>query len=73
MPATVKGRFFRKYFLYHDSRWGDQPTQDNPATQKKIGGVLGYPVSWKAAHIDGDGKKSWAEVATTNPTSSKSN
>ena len=67
VPATHMGHFFMKYFLYHDIRWGDQPTQDNPATQQKIGEVLGYPVSWKAPHIEGDGKKSWAEVATTNP------
>jgi nitrate reductase gamma subunit len=67
VPATHMGHFFMKYFLYHDIRWGDQPTQDNPVTQKKIGVVLGYPVSWKAPHIAGDGIKSWAEVATTNP------
>ena len=67
VPATHMGHFFMKYFLYHDIRWGDQPTQDNPNTQKKIDKVLGFPVSWKAPHIEGDGIKSWAEVATTNP------
>ena len=72
VPATHMGHFFMKYFLYHDIRWGDQPTQDNVETQKKIGVVLGFPVSWKAPHIDGDGKKSWAEIATTNPTTPKS-
>lgn len=70
-PATHMGHFFMKYFLYHDIRWADQPTQDNPKTQEKIGVVLGYPVSWKAPHINGDGRKSWAEVATTNPTTPK--
>ncbi|MDR1490538.1 MAG: nitrate reductase [Desulfovibrio sp.] len=71
VPMTHMGHFFMKYFLYHDIRWADQPTQDNPATQKKIGIVLGFPVSWKASHIQGDGKKTWAEVATTNPTKPK--
>lgn len=71
IPATHMAHFFMKYFLYHDIRWGDQPTQDNPATQKKINAVLGYHVDWKAAHIGGDGKKTWAEVATTNPTAPK--
>jgi hypothetical protein len=56
-----------KYFLYHDIRWGDQPTQDNLATQEKIGAMLNFHVSWSAPHIKGDGKKTWAEVATTNP------
>lgn len=68
VPATHMGHFFMKYFLYHDIRWGDQPTQDNPKTQAGINTVLGYPVDWKAPHINGDGKKSWGEVATTNPT-----
>ncbi len=68
VPATHMGHFFMKYFLYHDIRWGDQPTKDNAATQRKIMEVLGYPVSWSAGHIQGDGKKTWAEVATTNPT-----
>lgn len=71
IPATHMAHFFMKYFLYHDIRWGDQPTQDNPATQRKINAVLGYHVDWKAAHIAGDGSKTWAEVATTNPTTPK--
>jgi len=68
VPATHMGHFYMKYFLYHDIRWGDQPTQDNPATQEKIGAMLNYHVSWSAPHIAGDGKKTWVEVATTNPT-----
>jgi len=67
VPATHMGHFYMKYFLYHDIRWGDQPTQDNPATQEKIGSMLNFHVSWSAPHIKGDGKKTWAEVATTNP------
>ena len=68
VPITHMGHFFMKYFLYHDIRWSDQPTQDSPARQEKIGEVLNYHVSWSAPHIKGDGKKTWAEVATTNPT-----
>lgn len=71
VPATHMAHFFMKYFLYHDIRWGDQPTQDNPATQRKINAVLGYQVAWKARHVGSDGSKTWAEVATTNPTTPK--
>ena len=71
IPATHMGHFFMKYFLYHDIRWGDQPAQDDPAAAQKIGAVLGYQVSWKAPHINGDGKKTWADVATSNPTAPK--
>ncbi|MDR2696788.1 MAG: respiratory nitrate reductase subunit gamma [Deltaproteobacteria bacterium] len=68
VPATHMGHFYMKYFLYHDIRWGDQPAQDSEAAQQKIGTQLSYRVSWSASHIKGDGQKTWAEVATTNPT-----
>jgi len=67
VPYTHMGHFFMKYFLWHDIRWGDQPTQDNTAIQGIIGTMLNYPVSWSAPHIQGDGSKTWAQVATTNP------
>jgi hypothetical protein len=34
---------------------------------EKIKTYLGYPVHWSAPHIAGEGKKSWADVATENP------
>jgi nitrate reductase gamma subunit len=67
IPLTHMSHFFMKYFLYHDIRWGDEPNVNLPATDAKIATVLNYPVSWAAAHIEGDGKKTWAEVATFNP------
>jgi nitrate reductase gamma subunit len=68
VPITHMGHFYMKYFLYHDIRWGDQPSQDSEAIQATIGTMLNQPVSWSAPHIQGDGQKTWAEVATTNPT-----
>jgi len=68
VPATHMGHFYMKYFLYHDIRWGDEPAQSNPAIYKNIGEELNYHVSWRASHIQGDGKKTWAEVATADPT-----
>ncbi|MCL1986077.1 MAG: respiratory nitrate reductase subunit gamma [Betaproteobacteria bacterium] len=67
VPATHMGHFYMKYFMYHDIRWGDQPSQDSATIQGKIGRMLNYRVSWSAPHIKGDGEKTWAEVATTNP------
>ena len=67
IPLTHMSHFFMKYFLYHDIRWGDTPNIDTPKTDEQIGVVLNYPVSWSAPHIAGDGKKTWAEVATFNP------
>jgi len=67
IPLTHMAHFFMKYFLYHDIRWGDEPNVNRPETDAKIAVVLSYPVSWAAPHIAGDGKKTWAEVATFNP------
>jgi nitrate reductase gamma subunit len=67
IPLTHMSHFFMKWFLYHDIRWGDEPTVDNPATQEKIAAVLNYPVTWAAPHIAGHGKNTWAEVAAFNP------
>jgi len=69
IPLTHMSHFFMKYFLYHDIRWGDEPNINTPKTDKKIGVVLNYPVSWSAPHIAGHGKETWAEVATFNPVS----
>lgn len=67
IPLTHMSHFFMKYFLYHDIRWGDEPNVDDLQTDKKIGVVLNYPVTWSASHIAGHGKSTWAEVATFNP------
>jgi len=67
IPLTHMSHFFMKYFLYHDIRWGDEPNINTPETDKKIGVVLNYPVTWSAPHIAGHGKETWAEVATFNP------
>lgn len=67
IPMTHMSHFFMKYFLYHDIRWGDEPNINTPKTDKQIGVVLNYPVSWSASHIAGHGKETWAEVATFNP------
>lgn len=73
IPLTHMSHFFMKYFLYHHIRWGDEPNINNPATDKKIGVVLNYPVSWSASHIAGHGKETWAEVATFNPAAKPEN
>lgn len=67
VPYSFMGHAFMKYFTWHDIRWGDTPTQDSPKIQARMAANLGLPVSWKASHIKGDGKKTWGEVATTNP------
>jgi nitrate reductase gamma subunit len=64
IPLTHMAHFFTKWFMYHDIRWGDEPNIRGGRMEKKINEVLHYPVSWAAPHIRGDGKKTWADVAT---------
>lgn len=68
IPVTHMSHFFMKYFLYHDIRWGDQPNKEYKNLDKKLDIVLNYPVKWSAQHISEKNKRSWAEIATSNPT-----
>jgi nitrate reductase gamma subunit len=64
IPLTHMSHFFTKYFTYHKVRWDDEPNVPGSRFGEKIAEALQYPVSWSAPHIQGDGKKTWADVAT---------
>jgi nitrate reductase gamma subunit len=64
IPLTHMSHFVGKYFAYHTIRWQDTPNLKGGDQEEAIEGMLTLPVSWSADHIQGDGKKSWAEVAT---------
>ncbi len=68
IPLTHMSHFFMKYFLYHDIRWGDESRFERKDVDKKLQVVLNYPVKWSAPHISGDGSRTWADIATQNPT-----
>ena len=57
-----------KYFMWDKVKWDDDPNVGDPGMDAKIKEYLAYPVTWSAPHIGAEGgKKSWAEVATSNP------
>lgn len=64
IPLTHMSHFFVKWFTWHKIRWDDEPNVKGGRIEKLIDAALQYPVSWSADHIKGDGKKSWADVAT---------
>ncbi len=66
-PFTHMTHMYTKFFTYHSIRWDDEPLKAGSKREKKIQEQLGYPVSWAAPHIGGDGKKTWADVAMHNP------
>ena len=64
VPYSFLGHLFMKYFTWHDIRWGDEPYINNNKLQNQLANNLNLPVSWRAAHIKGDGVKTWAQIAT---------
>ena len=67
IPFTHMSHFIAKYFTYHAVRWDDAPNRRGSKIEARIAEYLTYRPTWAAAHIAGDGRKSWAEVATFNP------
>jgi len=67
IPLTHMSHFIAKYFTYHNIRWDDLPTARSAELRKKIAEYLTFRPTWAARHIGADGTKTWAEIATTNP------
>jgi nitrate reductase gamma subunit len=67
IPLTHMSHFVGKYFTYHDVRWNDQVNLRGSAIEAKLTEYLTYRPNWSAAHVGADGKRTWADIATTNP------
>lgn len=64
IPATHMSHFIGKYFAYHAIRWNDAPNLRGGSQEATINALLAQPVSWSAVHIRGEGRKTWAELAS---------
>lgn len=64
IPLTHMSHFIGKYFAYHGIRWNDTPNLRGSREEAEVNAMLKRPVTWAAAHIRGDGKKTWAEACT---------
>ncbi|MBQ4568331.1 MAG: nitrate reductase [Desulfovibrio sp.] len=72
IPVTNMTHLILKYYMYHDIRWGDEPTNYSEANKQAIGKMLKFKTTWSADHIAGpNGAKTWVDVATTNPAAPK--
>ncbi len=67
IPLTHMSHFIAKYFTYHSVRWDDSPNRRGERLEARLAEYLTYRPTWAAAHIGADGKKTWVEIATTNP------
>jgi nitrate reductase gamma subunit len=63
LPWSHMTHFFAKYFTWHSVRWDDAPNLGSKY-DKSVEKLLLLPISWSAPHIKGDGRKTWADVAT---------
>ena len=67
-PFTHMTHMVSKYFLLDKVKWEDEPNVGDPGMDSKIKKYLAYPVTWSAPNVGAEGgKKTWAEVATSNP------
>jgi nitrate reductase gamma subunit len=67
-PFTHMTHMVSKYFMWDKVKWDDDPNVGDAGVDAKIKKYLAYPVTWSAAHVGAEGgKKSWADIATTNP------
>jgi nitrate reductase gamma subunit len=67
-PFTHMTHMVSKYFMWDKVKWDDAQNVGDPGMDNKIKKYLAYPVSWSAIHVDSEGgKKTWADVATSNP------
>lgn len=64
IPLTHMSHFFVKWFTWHKIRWDDEPNVKGGRIDRMIQKALSYPVSWSADHVNADGKKNWATIAT---------
>jgi nitrate reductase gamma subunit len=67
-PFTHMTHMVSKYFMWDKVKWDDAPNVGDPGVDAKIKQYLGYHVTWSAEHVGAEGgKRTWADVATTNP------
>jgi nitrate reductase gamma subunit len=65
IPFTHMSHFVAKWFTYHQVRWDDAEAGEK--ARAKMTEYLTYRPTWAASHVQADGQKTWADVASSNP------
>ena len=65
IPLTHMSHMYMKYFLYHNVKWDDAPNQPGSAVEASIKNNLDLKPTWKAKHVEADGRKSWKDIAVS--------
>jgi nitrate reductase gamma subunit len=67
IPMTHMSHFIAKYFTYHNIRWDDTANRRGSDIEARLAECLAFRPTWSATHVGADGKKTWAEIATSSP------
>jgi len=67
IPLTHMSHMFMKYFLYHNVKWDDAPNRRGGSIEAAIMENLELKPTWRAKHVEADGRKSWREIASSAP------
>ena len=67
IPLTHMSHMFMKYFLYHNVKWDDAPNRRGGSIEAAILKNLALKPTWKAKHVEADGRKSWLDIASSAP------
>ena len=68
IPMTHMSHFIAKFFTYHQVRWDERANVAGGSIERKMAEYLMYRPTWAAYHVGADGKRTWVDIATTNPT-----
>jgi nitrate reductase gamma subunit len=68
IPLTHMSHFVGKYFTYHAVRWDDGPVRENDRMAARLAEHLTYRPTWAASHVTADGTRTWAQIASSDPT-----
>lgn len=67
IPLTHMSHMFMKYFLYHKVKWDDTPNRRGGRIEAAIMENLELKPTWRAKHVEADGRKSWRDIASSAP------
>jgi len=68
IPMTHMAHFIGKFFTYHQVRWDERANVPGSSIDRKMAEYLMYRPTWSARHVGAGGTRTWADIATTDPT-----
>jgi nitrate reductase gamma subunit len=67
IPLTHMSHMFMKYFIYHRVKWDEAPNRPGSPIESAVKANLDFKPTWQAKHVGADGRKSWKDIASSDP------